>query len=79
MRRHEHLTQRGKDRGVKKWKITHIDECPICCGDLEIYTAQLSVSSCRDGDPARCVECGFEGAMSVDEDGSAWVQDPVEG
>lgn len=66
-------SRRGSCRlNTKAWQHTDIDQYPECGDDLVIYTdAKIG---CYDGDPVRCVSCGFESGMSVDEDGNAWVQ-----
>jgi transcription elongation factor Elf1 len=58
---------------MKAWRHTDIDQCPRCGSDLEIFT-NAPVDEAFDGDDARCVECGFYSAMTVDEYG-AGVQD----
>jgi C4-type Zn-finger protein len=61
------------------WNPTDIETCPVCNGDLEIYTAAQFGDWCLDGDAVRCTECNFKSSVSVDEDGEAWVQDPIGG
>lgn len=59
---------------MKAWRHTDIEQCPWCGNDLMICT-DAPVDEAFDGDDVRCVECSFESGMTVDEDGSAWVQD----
>jgi len=61
----------------KQWTLLSY-ECKNCGNSLEVNTDHEQTSEFEDyvydGDDVRC-SCGFESCMSVDEDGSAWVQD----
>ncbi len=56
------------------WKDIDWEDCPNCGGSVQVLTT-ADAGYCHDGDNVRCTDCGFRGGMSVDEDGSAWVQD----
>lgn len=45
------------------------EDCPRCGAEME---AELEFG---DGDLATCAECGFKSGISVDEDGSYWLQE----
>lgn len=49
-------------------KIT-IYDCPECGSAME------AESPVYDGDTATCEDCGYTAGVSVDEDGSMWLQD----
>lgn len=67
----------------KKWKTLPNECCPNCGGELEVFSENHEqydtefITMLTDGEDVRCVaKCGFESAMSVDnETGEAWVQD----
>jgi len=58
---------------IKKWKDIEFESCDICAGTLQGYTEAPDDLFC-DGDKVRCTDCTFSSMVSVDEDGSAWVQ-----
>ena len=59
---------------MAEWKDINFDDCPECGGSIQVFTDAVD-GYCYDGDPARCMDCGFKSGMSVDESGNAWVQD----
>jgi hypothetical protein len=68
------LNKKGKVVRMEKWQIIDFESCPECGSDIEVMTI-ADEGFCYDGDSCRCVECDFKSGMSVDEDGSAWIQD----
>lgn len=58
---------------IKKWKELEFESCNMCSGTLQAYTEEPD-GFFRDGDKVRCTDCTFSSMVSVDEDGSAWVQ-----
>ena len=66
---------------MKKWKVLEAENCPDCGTCLEVLTDCLESEDTEfevffyDGDKVRCIdECGFESAMTVDEDGNSYLQ-----
>ena len=51
------------------------DECPACGGTLEILTNSKEPNMGYDGDLVQCLECPWQGYLSVDEDGNAELND----
>jgi hypothetical protein len=58
-----------------EWKFWEHDSCPECGGGMEVFTSAPE-GSCYDGDTAKCMDCGLRTGISVDEDGTSWLQDP---
>lgn len=58
---------------MKKWKHLEFECCPECGSDLEVLSSDPD-DTFYDGDEVRCNECDFRSAVSVDEDGTFWVQ-----
>lgn len=56
------------------WTDIVWDDCPECGGSIQVFT-NAEAGHCYDGDPARCMDCDFRSCMSVDEDGTTWLQD----
>lgn len=57
----------------RNWIDWKIEECPNCGGSVEVCTdaEQDNIFPVAyDGDPAKCLECKWEGALIVDEDGT---------
>lgn len=66
----------------KKWKIFAGEDCPNCGDNLEVLSESPEENDTdfeqwfTDGEDVRCCsECGFKSAVSVSDDGEAWVQD----
>jgi hypothetical protein len=66
----------------QQWKILTLENCPNCGDELEVFSASLEkndtnfVQCLSDGEAVRCIsQCGFKSALSVDDDGEAWVQE----
>lgn len=65
----------------KKWKLFEGGGCPNCGGDLEVFSECPASGdedervNVYDGEEVRCNECKFTSCISVNEDGSAFVQD----
>ena len=56
------------------WIAIDDESCPTCGDSIEVNTA-LATGGFFDGDACRCMSCDFKSVMSVDEDGSSWIQD----
>ena len=56
------------------WLIIDDESCPNCGDSIEVKTA-LTDGGFYDGDDCRCSGCNFNSCMSVDEDGSSWIQE----
>lgn len=55
----------------RKWIDWKNDDCPNCGGCVEVYTDAKQDNlfpSAYDGDPAKCLECKWEGCVEVDAD-----------
>lgn len=59
--------------GVPCWKGVDFDECPECGDVIEALTT-ANDGLVQDGDSLRCLRCDWQGAVSVDDYGRAWVQ-----
>jgi len=57
----------------KEWKPINWEHCEDCGDDLKVLTDCLLENHAYDGDLVRCVSCDARGWVSVDEEGSAWV------
>ena len=58
----------------RTWKDWHGETCLECgSGLVEVSTISFGVGSGKDGDEARCKECGAKGFLSVCEDEDAYV------
>jgi hypothetical protein len=54
------------------WKPISWGECDNCGCCAEVFT-DLEGEKAWDGDSVRCEECSMKGHVSINEDGSAWV------
>ena len=61
---------------MKKWRAVpwHIDTCPDCGDELEVYT-MADAGYYMDGDKVRCQTCTFFSMLTVMENGEVYVQD----
>ena len=56
-----------------EWKLIEWEECPECGCLVEVFT-DADDDEIYDGDAVRCSSCDWNGTMSVDEHGVAWIQ-----
>lgn len=59
---------------ARTWRSVSWAECPECGSEkVTVLTNADPEYDCRDGDPAECLECCYEGRAKVEGDGRAWI------
>jgi hypothetical protein len=66
----------------KQWKIFASESCPNCGDNLKVLSSSLESKDTEfeqwfsDEEEVECCgACGFKSAISVSEEGDAWIQD----